>query len=174
MMDDQDKILSDVGEAILAALKTVSEAAQQALSEAHAGIPTTMLANPSNTMVGEGKAEKSIDAINSTNRENLRRLLREPFVARVEVDWVGEGAQSPKTYYFSRPSAAGLVGTIPDAQHVTAGAVLGRLAEYEAGDSASVEIGGRRREVHILRRTVFHPAQRDGLWDALVKKFEAM
>lgn len=174
MMDDQDKILSDVGEAILAALRTVSEAAQQALSEAHAGIPTTMLANPSNTMVGEGKAEKSIDAINSTNRENLRRLLREPFVARVEVDWVGEGAQSRKTYYFSRPSAAGLVGTIPDAQLVTSGAVLGRLAEYEAGDSASVEIGGRRREGHILRRTVFHPAQRDGLWDALVKKFEAM
>ena len=43
-----------------------------------------MLANPSNTMVGEGKAEKSIDAINSTNRENLRRLLREQ-IERVEA-----------------------------------------------------------------------------------------
>jgi hypothetical protein len=172
--DDQGQVLSDVGEAILAALATVSQAAQQALSEAHAGIPTTMLANPSNTMVGGGKAERNIDAINSTNRENLRRLLREPFVARVEVDWVGEGAQSPQTYYFSRPSAAGLMGTIMDAQLVTSAAALGRLAEYEAGDSALVEIGGRRREGHILKRTVFHPAQRDGLWDALVRKFEAM
>src|ERR1700683_778721 len=157
--DDQRQILSDVGEAILTALTTVSQAAQHALSEAHAGIPTTMLANPSNTMVGAGKAERNIDAINSTNRENLRRLLREPFVARVEVEWAGEGAQSPQTYYFSRPSAAGLMGTIRDAQLVTSAAALGRLAEYEAGDSALVEIGGRRRGGHVLKRTVFHPAQ---------------
>lgn len=38
--DDQGQVLSDVGEAILAALTTVSQAAQQALFEPHAGIPT--------------------------------------------------------------------------------------------------------------------------------------
>jgi hypothetical protein len=43
-----------------------------------------VLANPSNPMVGVGKAEGNIETISSASRENLRRLLREPFVARVE------------------------------------------------------------------------------------------
>jgi hypothetical protein len=75
-----------------------------------------------------------------------------------------------KTYYFSRPSAAGLMGAIKNAQLVTSGAALGRLAEHEAGDSAFVGA----REGCIVKRIVFHPTQHDGFWDALVKKFEAM
>lgn len=88
LRDDQEQTLNDVGMEILAALATVAQAAQEALSDAPAGISTMALANPSNTMVGEGKAERNINAINSTIRENLRRLQREPFVARVEVDSV--------------------------------------------------------------------------------------
>lgn len=168
--EDQERTLNDVGEEILVGLTSVAQAAQQALSERPAGICANALANPSNLMVGQGKAERYIDAINSTARENLRRLLREPFVARVEVDWGGEGEQSAQTYYFSRPSAAGLMGAIANAQLVTSGAALGRLAEHEAGDLAVVG----KREGRIVKRTVFQPTQQDGLWDALVKKFEAM
>lgn len=167
---EQERALDDVGEEILVALTTVAQAAQLALSEARAGISSNALANPSNMMVGAGRAERTIDAINATARENLLRLLREPFVARVEVDWGGGGGQSVQTYYFSRPSAAGLMGAIKEAQLVTSGAALGRLAEHEAGDSAVVG----KREGCILNRTVFHPTQRDGLWDALVNRFEAM
>lgn len=170
LREDQEQTLNDVGEEILAALSNVAQAAIRALSDARAGISTNALANPSNLMVSEGKAERNIVAINSAVRENLERLLREPFVARVEVDWVRGGEHSVQTYYFSRPSAAGLMGVIKDAQLVTSGAALGRLAEHEAGDSAFV--GGR--EGCIVKRSVFHPVQRDGLWDALVKKFEAM
>jgi hypothetical protein len=172
--NEREQTLNDVGEEIFAALADVAQAAQRALSKAPSGISAMSLANPSNVMVGEDKAERYIDAINSANRDNLRRLLREPFVARVEVDWGGEGGQSVRTYYFARPSAAGLMGAIKDGQLVTSGAALGRLAEHEAGDSAVVELSGGKREGHILKRTVFHPTQHEGLWDALVKKFEAM
>src|SRR5437016_2867903 len=81
---DQKRTLNAVGEEILAALTTVAQAAQQKLSEARAGISSNALANPSNMMVGAGRAERNIDAINVTARENLLRFLREPFVARVE------------------------------------------------------------------------------------------
>lgn len=165
--EDQERILNEVGEEILSALMAVAEAAQRSLSEASERISTNSLANPSNLMVGRGNAERYIDAINSAAKENLLRLLREPFVARVEVDWGRDGVQ---TYYFSRPSAAGLMGAIRNAQLVTSGAALGRLAEHEAGDSAFV----RGREGSIVKRTVFSPKQRDGVWDALVRKFEAM
>ncbi len=168
--DDQKRTLNDVGEEILSALKTVAQTAQQKLSKAHAGISSNALANPSNIMVGAGRAERNIDAINIAARENLLRFLREPFVARVEVSWEGGGDSPVQTYYFSRPSAAGLTGAIKDAQLVTSGAALGRLAEYEAGESAIVG----KRECSILKRTVLHPTQHDGLWDALVKRFEAM
>src|SRR5271165_4660167 len=137
--EDQERILSEVGEEILVALAAVAQEAQRSLSEASERISINSLANPSNLMVGRGNAERNISAINSAARENLLRLMREPFVARVEVDW-GRG-QSMQTYYFSRPSAAGLMGAIKDAQLVTSGAALGRLAEHEAGDSATV--GGR-------------------------------
>ena len=83
----KEQTLNSVGEEILSALTTIAQAAQRALSVARTGISSTALANPSNAMVGEDKAEKQIYAMNSAQRENLRRLLREPFVARVEVDW---------------------------------------------------------------------------------------
>ena len=168
--DDREQTLTDVGEELLAGLTTVAQAAQRALSEARAGISSNALANPSNRMVSDGRAERNIDTINSTVRENLRRLLREPFVARVDVDWGCSDGQPAQTYYFSRPSSAGLMDAIKDAQLVTSGAALGRLAEHEAGDSVFV-VG---RVGCIVKRTVFHPSQRDGLWDAVVKKFEAM
>src|SRR5580658_754560 len=166
--EDQERILNVVGDEILVALTAVAQAAQRSLSEGSDRVSINSLANPSNLMVGRGNAERNINAINSAARENLLRLLREPFVARVEVDW--ERGQSAQTYYFSRPSAAGLMGAIKDAQLVTSGAALGRLAEHEAGDSAIVA----GREGSIVKRTVFRPTQQDGLWDALIKKFEAV
>jgi hypothetical protein len=163
-----DDILNGVGEEILGALAKVAKAAQTGLSPSEI-VFTSTLVNPSNTMVGPGRAEQNINAINSSVRENLRRLLREPFVARVEVKW-NQGDTGLETYYFSRPSAAGLTQSLTDAKLVTSGAALGRLAEHEAGEC--VVVNGR--EGCIVKRSVFHPTCHDGLWDALVRKFETM
>jgi len=172
--EGEEQALNSVGEQILSALITVAQAAQQALSSPRTGISTTALASPSNVMVGEDKAEKQIHAMNSAQRENLRRLLREPFVARVEVDSGFGTAQAVQTFYFARPSAADLAAAIKDARLITLGAPLGRLAEHEAGDTVSVGASGHEREVRILKRTVFHPTLQEGIWDAVVKRFEAM
>lgn len=172
--DGRDQALCEVGGEILTALTTVAQAAQRALSDSPSGVSSGVLANPSNPMVGIGKAERHIEAISSASRENLRRLMREPFVARVEVDWGHEGEHGTQTIYFARPSAAGLMGAITDALLVTSKAPLGRLAEHEAGDVAVIEVNGSRREGYICKRSVFQPTQRDVLWDALIRKFEAM
>jgi hypothetical protein len=74
-------------------------AAQRALAYAPSGTTVT-LAIPSNMMVGEAKAERFDHARNSEVREQLRRLLIEPFVARVEVEWESEGERSLETIYF--------------------------------------------------------------------------
>src|SRR5262249_679215 len=128
-------------------------------------IPSTgVLANPSNTMVGPDRAEKTISAMNFAVRENLRRLVNEPFIARVEVDW-NQGDGKLETYYFSRPSAPGLIPNF-----FTSRAPLGRLAEHEAGET--VVVNGRIGR--IVKRSVINPICPDGLWDARVRRFESM
>jgi hypothetical protein len=59
---DQERAIDHVGEEILKALAMVAEAAQQALSEARAGVSAGALVKPSNNMVGVGRAERFIDA----------------------------------------------------------------------------------------------------------------
>ena len=167
--DEQlDAILNGVGEEILGALANVALAAEAALSSANT-LSRAALANPSNTMVGQARAERNIDAINSVVRENLRRLLREPFVARVDVNW-SAADHRPESYYFSRPSAAGLGQALTNANLVTSGAPLGRLAEHEAGET--VVINGRK--AFIIKRSVFAPYTRNGAWDATVRRFESV
>jgi hypothetical protein len=172
--DDARKVLSDVGEEILTALTAVVRAAHQALSHAPGGMSRTALVNPSNTMVGDCAPEKFSRAKYTEDRQNLRRLLLEPFVARVEVDWGPSARRSVQTLYFPRRSAVGMLDAIRGANFVTSGAALGRLAEYEAGETAYIEVPGGEREGRILKRTVLTPAQQDGVWDALIGIFETM
>jgi hypothetical protein len=123
-------------------------------------------------MVGDAKPERFLHSLNTEQRDHLRRLLLEPFVARVEVDW--EDGRAVQTLYFARRSAAGLTRAIKGAQFISSGAQLGHLAEYEVGDTASLELNGRERTARILRRAVVEPKQHGAEWDALVKNFESV
>ena len=173
--DSQEKILHYVGEEILASLGAVAHAAQRALSNDTFDTPTINLANPTNTMVGEDKAQRKYRELHSDVGAALRRLVREPFVARVEVQWDADGGKPVQTFYFSRPSAAyispeiggRILGTLG-----TLAAPLGRLAEFEAGEDVDLEIRGQEKHARILRRTVLLPEQQNGIWDALVRRFE--
>ena len=122
-------------------------------------------------MVGEAKPERQIVARYAEERADLARLLLDPFVARVEVDWL-EGGPEQTTYYFARRSAAGLTRVIKGAAFVASGAKLGALAEYEAGEIAVIEINGVERKACVLKRVVLSPHVREGLWDALLASFE--
>ncbi len=165
--DEIEQILNSVGEQIFTDLAAVAEAAKEDLSGSAQPLGNTLV-RPTNTMVGQARPERNITEINSAVRDDLRRLLREPFVARVEVDWGQEG--KPETYYFSRPSVAGMARALPNAKLVTSRAALGHLAEHEAGES--VAINGR--EGYIVSRSVFSPSSQEGIWDVLVRKFESM
>ncbi|MBL8290782.1 MAG: hypothetical protein JNN08_03035 [Bryobacterales bacterium] len=160
--EELERISVEVGEQIFAALRTVAQAAQTELSRSDA-ISTNTLVRPTNSMVGPARPEGNLGAISTAVRDDLRRLIREPFVARVEVDWEGSGKQA-ETYYFSRPSVAGLGRALTDAKLVTSRADLGRLAEHEAGDTAVV----KGREGIIVKRSVFSPTSRDAVWDGRV------
>ena len=167
--DDQKKDLIAAGEQILGALTEVVTAARRSLAEGGIG-SATGLANPSNLMVGDARPERFLHSLNMEQREHLRRLLLEPFVARIEVDW--SDGRPVQTFYFARRSAAGLTRAIKGAQFISSGAALGHLAEYEAGETASIVLNGREQAARILTRAVVEPRQHGAEWDALVKNFE--
>jgi hypothetical protein len=167
--DDQNQILIGAAEHILDALGEVASAARWSLAGGEIG-SRTGLANPSNMMVGDAMPEKFLHNLKVEQRDHLRRLLLEPFVARVDVDW--EDGRPVQTLYFARRSAAGLTGAIKGAQFISSGAALGHLAEYEAGEIASIELNGREKTARILTRVVVEPKQRSADWDALVQSFQ--
>lgn len=170
--EDRQQVVYDVGEEILKALQAVFLTAERALAHAPSGT-TVNLATPSNMMVGDAKPERYQHAKNVEAREQLRRLLIEPFVARVEVQWESEGRRTLETIYFPRRSAAGLTSAVKGALFVTAGAALGALAEHEAGEIAVISVGDHERRGYVLKRVVLSPEQQEGIWDALVRQFEA-
>ncbi|MGM4960912.1 ATP-binding domain-containing protein [Bradyrhizobium barranii] len=169
--NDHDQVLTELGDEILTAMATVSKAAGEALSSHQEVAPITALAMPSNRMTGEAKPERFMIARNREQRADLTRLLLDPFVARVEVEWL-EGGPPQRTYYFARRSAAGLITAIKNAALVPSGGKLGALAEYEAGEVVTIEINGIEREARVLKRVVLSPQKREGLWDAILDNFE--
>lgn len=170
--DDPKPTLNEVGEQILIALEGVAQSAQRALAEGPTGISRDSLMRPSNMMVGDANPEKTIYAKNAEERAALRRLLDEPLVARVDVDWSPEGGASVQTFYFPRRWTGGL--GVPGGQFVSSFAALGRLAEYEAGETATIDVNGRARTGRILKQVLLAPKRKEGLWDALVSDFSVV
>ena len=90
------EILNSVGEENIGALSKVAQSAKTEInSSSKRNLPSTLV-NPSNFMVGQGKAERNVTEINTAVLDDLRRLLREPFVARVEVKWEREWDRDAK------------------------------------------------------------------------------
>lgn len=104
-LDDEKKVVKQVGEQILSALEAVAKSAQEALSSWPSGTSASALVNPSNLMVGDVEPEKRIHAKNAEERTSLARLLHEPFLARVEVDWALRIARPwrPSTFLVGLP-----------------------------------------------------------------------
>lgn len=167
---NRSRVLIGLGDEILAAMGAVSEAARQELSSRAQGASIAALATPSKLMVGDAKPERFLRAKDAEAKAELARLLLDPFVARVEVEWLVNGAR--QTYYFARRSAAGLTRAIKDSNFVASGAALGALAEHEAGEIATIEINGAERKGRVIKRTVLSATQTEGLWDAFLNSFE--
>lgn len=162
--------LTETGERLLQALADVAMVALDRLARGPKTAPTDVLARGTNSMVGSSPAIARLVANHANDRENLRRLEREPFVARLVVRWEDEGRE--ETLYVARASAAGLASDLRDVKLVTYASAVGRLAEFEVGEIVPVHIAGREREASIEERVTLRPARREGEWDALDDYFE--
>jgi hypothetical protein len=170
--EPQKRRLADTGEQVLAALGTVAAAVQLKLSEEAPVGGGNVLAGSQNPMVGKLKAPVRLAAIRGAEREHLERLHREPFVARVVVEWGSGHEAGEQTFYVTRASAAGIGNVAPPAKLVTYVAALGRLAELSPDDTATIPIDGVPREVRIRERVRLRPENRDDTWDAIDNKVD--
>lgn len=170
--DEKREIVLKVGKEILTALTSIADGARSNLESRPFGLSIDGILNRSNTMVGVGNPERFAHAQNAGLREALRRLLLEPCIARIEVEWKKE-ARPPQTLYFARLSAAGLNDAVKGAHFVTSLDDLGHLAEHEAGETVTLDVRNRERTARILKRTVWSPREQSGGWDALVDDFES-
>jgi hypothetical protein len=87
----------------------------------------------------------------------------------VDVDWSPEGRSSPQTIYFPRRSTGGLA--VAGGLFVSAYAPLGQLAEFEVGETATIDVNGHTRTGRIVKRVLLAPKRKEGQWDALVGDF---
>jgi hypothetical protein len=166
------KMLTDIGKRLLTSLDEVARLARSQLIARGSGGSQQVLAAGTNPMVDGQRAGRNLAAIRLQELHELKRIEREPFVARVVVLWEDEEPAREETLYFSRASAAGIGSEIAGIKLATYGAPLGRLAEFEPGETLAVRIGGRDREAFIKERLLLRPDLAKGFWDALDDSFE--
>ena len=80
-----------------------------------------------------------------------------------------EGRSLVANHYFPRRWTGGL--GVPGAGFVSSYAALGQLAEYEAGETATIYVNGQTRTGRILKHVLLAPKREEDQWDALVGDF---
>jgi hypothetical protein len=174
MDKDESRLRSllDLGEEILVALHTISDAAHDVLSEGRIGPSAEALLRQSNPMVGDAKPERFIGASVSEAKDALRRLTADPFVARVEIEWRDGKARKLEIYYLARGSTCGFLSKVPGALFISSLSGLGAIAEFDAGEIVEITSNGRVRKGRILKKTVLSPKLQETIWDAVIASFE--
>jgi len=168
LSESQREHLRRVTQEILASLEKVADRAAEALQVAGPTNATVALATPGNPMTGGGQDVVNVRTARSQVRDNLQRILGEPFTARVVVRWE-DGSQ--ETYYVTKGSAASLGGRLPDLKLATYASPLGRLSELPEGASATLIRNRSECEFEIIERTLLRPTRAER-WDAVGDTFE--
>ena len=171
MITDQERqnTLRELGQCVLDALQKLARYAADKLTPENE--PTNVLALLDNPMTEQGHRLRSIKRSLAADRQYLARLTREPFVARLKVEWETEEGTC-ETLYITRASAAGIGEAIQDARVVSYRSPLGRLAEFAAGEGDELDIAGKRRRVRVRERLQLRPKLIEGEWDGLDDRFE--
>ncbi len=97
-------------------------------------------------------------------RKEAELLRTEPAIARIVVQWQGP-SQDCQTLLVCRGASAG-APEIDGVRLASYRSPLGRLAEFELGQIASVRIAGKDRKGKIAERQGWTPVPSHGLWDA--------
>lgn len=171
-LDERRKgLLVETAEELLEALSAVAERARLRLEGWGQAEPESVLAGGTNPMVDGNVATSKLRSLLAADRGHLERLNREPFVARLRVEWE-DAPGILETLYVTRASAAALGCAAAAGKLVTYTAPLGRLAEFPSGETTTVRVEGRGREARIHERLRLRPDQRDGEWDGFEDRFE--
>lgn len=167
---EREKRVVALGREILLALETlVREATQQLRPVAS---ETDVLAVDVNPMTEGPRGRRSIGHARSHTRLEVQRITEEPFVARLDVEWLDQEAAGRETLYVTRGSAASLGDAIAGARVVSYQAPLGRIAEFEPGECTDIRIHNERRQVEVRQRVRLRPVHTDGEWDGRDDSFE--
>lgn len=159
--EEKREILVDIGEEILAALESVSNAAVEAAGTRRNVDPTAVLLGSENAMLGQARIAERLRRIGTDQRGHLERIVREPFVSRV-VARLPDGTK--ETIFVTRGSAAGV--HTPGVRLASQPTERGRLSELDPGETGTVE----NREFEVVERVDLRPELRD-LWDAIGVRF---
>lgn len=155
----QQSALADIAQEIVDGLGRIASAAERSLRER--GVEGA----------GVGLAVRErLTRIQREVADALDRARREPFVARVRVQWDdGEEEGPQETIFISRgaASATGLAHAI-DGKLASYRGPLGRVVEFRGGEYFTVRIPRGQREGRVLERAVFRPERRGAVdsWDA--------
>ena len=147
--------LVSLAEATLEAFETISEAAKAKLSTKPPSAEN-VLADPNS--LSSLRAINSLHRISAVNRENSRRLLQEPAIARV----VAHDEQTRHhTIFICRTTPV----TIPSDTLSLASyrSPVGRLASLEIGESLQLPTGKR---YEVVEKAHLNPVQREQEWDS--------
>ena len=166
LTSEQRATLLQTADAVLRALEAIAESCATQLNDETIRDPQVVLGAPHNWMAhGPSSAVQQLGRTASELRQSLHRLSREPFIARSIVRW--EGQSGTETLYFSRASAASVTDAAPDGRVITYTAAIGRIAEFEAGENATIHAPGGTRHAEVLERIRLRPERTGAEWDAI-------
>lgn len=106
------------------------------------------------------EAFRNLEESARRTREGWLALAREPAISRLIVE---DEAGARRVLYIARKT-----GTIlPSGKHVANyDTALGRLAELDVGDEATVSLAGVVQSFSLLEKTTLHPRMLDAGWDS--------
>lgn len=160
LTDEQGAHIAQIGVWLLSALEEIVRWADMQLNRDPPGIDSTL----------PETARLSIARSLAEGRQSVELLRREPAIARLVVEWQ-QPSQENTTFLVCRGAAAG-APAIDGVLLASYRSPVGRLAEHEPGELATVRLRGTERTARITERQQWRPRQTAGLWDAEDCAFE--
>ena len=105
-------------------------------------------------------AFRNLSESSRKTREGWAALAREPAISRLVIE---DDAGSRRVLYIARKTGTILPSGKEVANYDTA---LGRLAELDVGDEATVQRAGVSKAFSLLEKTTLHPRMLEAAWDS--------
>lgn len=140
-------------------LDTFAEAATLARGKLDAAVDAGSGLAGGNTFTSQ-EAFRNLNESSRSAREGWLVLAREPAISRLVIE---DESGTQRVLYIARKTGTILPSGTQVANYDTA---LGRLAELDVGDEATVPLAGAARSFSLLEKTTLHPRMLEAGWDS--------